>query len=43
MFGEKIYRDWNIIYKYLFPIAYLRYLGIVLSEQQEEPFSKNNK
>ena len=28
--------DWNIIYKILFPIAYIRYLGIVLSEQKDE-------
>jgi len=26
-------KDWNIIFKVLFPIAYIKWLGIILNEK----------
>jgi len=37
------YNDWNIIYKIIFPLAYIRYLGIVLSEKKKQEDEKMQK
>ena len=30
------YNDWNIIYKIMFPLAYIKYLAIVLNDIEKK-------